>query len=66
MYYMYTIKNNPLPGLIHAHVDLGVHLDPQDGLELLRNHKIWITMKNRAINMFILPVLLELRIKLNK
>ena len=39
---MYILKNYQLPDLIRDHVDLDVHLDPQDGLERLRNHKIWI------------------------
>ena len=30
------------PGLIHDHIILDVHLDSQDGLERLRNHKIRI------------------------
>ena len=42
MYHMYILKNYQLPDLIHDHVDLDVHLDPQDGLERLRNHKIRI------------------------
>ena len=42
MYHMYILKNDQLPDLIHDHVDLDVHLDPQDGLERLRNHKIQI------------------------
>ena len=33
MYHMYILKNYQLPDLIHDHVDLDVHLDPQDGLE---------------------------------
>ena len=39
MYHMFILKNDQLPDLIHDHVDLDVHLDPQDGLERLRNHK---------------------------
>ena len=31
-----------LPDLVLDHVDLDVHLDPQDGLERLQNPKIWI------------------------
>ena len=42
MYHMYVLKNDQLPDLIQDHFDLNVHLDPQDGLERLRNHKIWI------------------------
>ena len=42
---MYILKNDQLPDLINDHVDLDVHLDPQDGLEHLRNHKIRIPLK---------------------
>ena len=42
MYHMYLLKNDQLPDLIHDHVDLDVHLDPQDGLERLQNNKIRI------------------------
>ena len=30
---------------IHDHVDLDDHLDPQDGLESPKNHKIWIPLE---------------------
>ena len=42
---MYILKYYQLPGLFHEHVDLDVHLDPQDGLENLRNHKIRILLE---------------------
>ena len=42
---MYILKNYQLPGLIHDHVDLDVHLDPQDGLKRLRNHIIRIPIE---------------------
>ena len=42
MYHTYILKNDQLPDLIHDHVDVDVHLDPLDGLESLRNPKIWI------------------------
>ena len=42
IYHMYILKNYQLPDLIRDHVDLDIHLDPQDGLERLRNHKIGI------------------------
>ena len=42
MYHMYILNNDQLPDLVHDHVDLDVHLDPQDGLERLWNHKILI------------------------
>ena len=38
----FKLKNYQLPDLIRDHVDLDIHLDPQDGLERLRNHKIGI------------------------
>ena len=40
MYRINMLKNNQLPDLNHDHVILKVHLDPQDGLERLQNHKI--------------------------
>ena len=39
MYHMYMIKNYQHPDLIHDHVILNVHLDPQGGLERLKNPK---------------------------
>ena len=60
---MYILKNYQFPDLIHDHVDLDVHLDPQDGLDCLQNHKIRIPLE-WAINMCIVPLLLELRISL--
>ena len=63
MYHMYILKNDQFPDLIHDHVDLDVHLDPQDGLDCLQNHKIRIPLE-WAINMCIVPLLLELRISL--
>ena len=46
MYHINILKNYQLPDLIHDHVDLDVHLDPQDGLKFLRIHKIQIPHKN--------------------
>ena len=40
MYHMYILKYYQFPDLVHDHVDLDVHLDPQDGLKHPRNHKI--------------------------
>ena len=37
---MYILENDQLPDLIHAHVDLDVHLDPEDGLERINNLQI--------------------------
>ena len=45
MYHMYILKNHQLPDLIYDLVDLDVHLDPQDGLERLQNHKILEKLK---------------------
>ena len=45
MYRIYILKNYQLPNLIYDHVDLDAHLDPQDGLERLQNHKIWIPLE---------------------
>ena len=42
---MNILTNHQLPDLVHGHVDLDVHLEPQDGLERLRNLKIWIPHK---------------------
>ena len=48
MYRIYILKNYQLPNLIYDHVDLDAHLDPQDGLERLRNHEIRIPLKKMA------------------
>ena len=45
MYHIYILNNYQLPDLLHDHVDLGVHLDPHDSLERLRNHKIRIALE---------------------
>ena len=42
---MYILKNYQLSDLIHDHVYLDVHLDPQDGLVRLQNHKIRIPIE---------------------
>ena len=36
MYQMYILKNDQFPDLIHDHIDLDVHLNPQDGFERLK------------------------------
>ena len=48
---MYIIKNDQLPDLIHDHVDLDVHLDPQDGLKHPETTKFGFPLKSWAINM---------------
>ena len=45
MYHMYIIKNDQLPDIIHDNVGFDVYLDPQDGLERLRNHKLRISLE---------------------
>ena len=57
---MYTLKT---PGP-NYHVDLDVHLDPRDGLGRTQILKIRILLKNWAINMFSVPLLLELKVRL--
>ena len=42
---MYILKNDQLPDLIHDHINLDVHLDPQDGLKRLQNNKIRISIE---------------------
>ena len=59
---MYIIKNDQVTDLIHDHVDLAVHLAPQDGVERIQTHQTRILLENWAINMCIVPLLLELRI----
>ena len=45
IYHMYLLKNVQLPDLINDHVDLYAHIDPQDGLERLRNYEIRIPIE---------------------
>ena len=59
------IKNAQLPDLIYDHVNLDVHLDPQDGLEHIQNHKIWITLEELGYTHMYCPVITRIEDKLS-
>ena len=60
---MYVRQNYPLPDLIHDRVDLDVHLDPQDGIERLQNHKIRIPLEKLGYKHVYCPVITRIEDK---
>ena len=60
---MTRLKNDQLPDLIHGHIDLDVHLNPQDGLQRLQNHEIRISPEKLCYQHIYCPVITRIEDK---